>query len=103
MEELERKKWEEIRAKGKGSYVFKNSLVGIILIFLIYFGGNAYVNRETLDEYIQYNLVDNVEYTTFVLIFTFVVFLIINYIIWIINEKRYLKSDINSEEEDNNA
>lgn len=92
MNEIERKKWAEVRAKGGVKYVIKTSLISLLFIIALFFVSNAFRNRERLDVYLEHNLNTNLTYNLIVIGITYVGILIASAIVWKVNEKRFNKS-----------
>ena len=92
MGENEKKKWTETRKQGLIKYAIFNSLKSTILCVAIYVFGNAYVNKDEIDQYINDNIVTALNYNLMVVGITFVILFFISLIVFKINENRFEKS-----------
>jgi hypothetical protein len=88
MHRKEFEKWTEVRKDGSNKYSFKTSLTATILVFLLYFVVNGYLNLSTIDKYIAYNI-NNADAIFITLFITFVVLFFASKILFLVNEKRY--------------
>ena len=88
MHKKEFEKWSEVRKDGATKYAVKTSATATILVFLLYFVTNGFLNLENIDKYIAYNISDS---STIVvsLILTFIFLFIASRILFTVNEKRY--------------
>jgi len=88
MNKKEYAKWTEVRNSGSTRYAFKTSFSATILIFLLYFVVNGYINLANIDKYIAYNIseADVIFITLFI---TIVILFIASKILFAVNEKRY--------------
>jgi tellurite resistance protein TehA-like permease len=92
MNEIEKKKWQEVRQKGTLSYVLKTSSIALFVIVLIYFFGNALHHKDSLKDYLEHNLQDNLIFNLAVIGLSYLIMVIMTFIVWFFNEKRYKKS-----------
>lgn len=92
MNKTEKNKWQETRKNGAFSYVFKTSFISLILVVGIYFFGNAYIYKDEIDNYINYNLDTNLMSNLMVVGISYIGIIIISFIFWKVNEARYRKS-----------
>ena len=88
MNKKEFEKWTEVRKDGSTKYSFKTSFSATILVFLLYFVVNGYINLSSIDKYIASNIAD-ADAIFLTLLITFVVLFIASKILFKINEKRY--------------
>jgi hypothetical protein len=100
MKKTEFEQWQKSRAKGKWNYVFKTSLVSLLIAFCVYFFGNAYVHRDELELYFDSFVID-IAKNLLVLAMAFSALIIFSLIFWGINEKRYKKAENNFNNKDN--
>jgi hypothetical protein len=88
MNKKEYAKWTEVRRSGNTRYALKTSFSATIIIFLLYFVTNGYINLANIDKYIAYNIA-NADAVFIALFITFVALFIVGKILFFINEKRY--------------
>lgn len=102
MDERELKNWEETRKKGAVKYVIVTSLLAYLACFCIYVFGNAYVNRNKLNEYIVYNL-HNIPFILLTSVISIFFMMIATIFVWKMSESRYKKTLEENNKNINNA
>lgn len=84
--------WTKIREKGALWYAVKTGTVSTIFVLSLFIFTNGYINYNQLNEYIQYNFVDNALFTATVSLMTYVGLITISLVFYLLNEFRYKKS-----------
>lgn len=102
MDERELKNWEETRKKGVVRYITSTTLTAFVMCFFIFTFSNAYVNRNKLNEYIEYNL-NNIPYILTTSVISIFLMAIVTFFVWKMSEGRYKKTiaEINSNKKEN--
>jgi hypothetical protein len=89
MHKKEFEKWTEVRKSGGTKYALKTSLTATILVFLLYFITNGFLNLSNIDKYIAYNISD-ADSIGITLLITFVFLFVASKVLFAVNEKRYI-------------
>jgi hypothetical protein len=97
MHKKEFEKWTEVRMLGGKKYAIKTSFTATILVFLLYFVTNGFLNLDNIDKYIAYNISD-ADSIFIGLAFTFLILLAASRILFSVNEKRYINTQIETQQ-----
>jgi len=93
MGEQERNSWAKVREGGLVKYSLSNALKSTLLCAAIYIFGNAYINRDNLDQYINDNINIALNHNLIILGITYAVLIVLSAIIFKINESRFNQTD----------